>query len=409
MTEVTGADEPRPRRIVFLSGTRADFGKIKSLIANLLRPPTEFEVHIFATGMHMDPRYGLTVREFEKCGFPNIYRFINGATHGPMDQALATTIAGFGQYVQLVQPDMIVVHGDRGEALAGAIVGSLNNILVAHVEGGEVSGTIDELIRHSVSKMSHLHFVSNQAARRRLVQLGEDPERVYVIGSPDVDIMHSSELPSLSAVREHYAIPFEQYGILAWHPVTTALSDLQRETQQVVDAALASGLSWVAIYPNSDTGSNVILAEYEHTLSHHPRVRLFPSVRFEAMLVLLRHAALVLGNSSMGIREAPYYGTPAVDVGTRQVGRGESPSVIHVSADRRELAKAIASACEAPRSHPVREWGQGDSHTRFRAAIERRSVWETPVQKRFRDIPVSQEQLRRQSELPPPRAGGDAA
>src|SRR5688572_28203916 len=223
-TSVLSSDELPRRKIVFLSGTRADFGKLKSLIRTLLHDPPRFEVHIFATGMHMDPKYGFTVLEFEKCNFPNVYRYINSNAGGTMDQALGTTIQGFGQYVRLIQPDLIVVHGDRCEALAGAIVGSLNNILVAHIEGGELSGTVDGLIRHSVSKMSHLHFVSNAEARRRLVQLGEDPDTVFVIGSPDVDVMTSPDLPSLEDVKRHYEIAFSNYGILAFHPVTTSLS-----------------------------------------------------------------------------------------------------------------------------------------------------------------------------------------
>jgi UDP-N-acetylglucosamine 2-epimerase (hydrolysing) len=304
-----------PRKIVFLSGTRADFGKMKSLIRTLLAEPPDFEVHIFATGMHMDPKYGYTVLEFEKCQFPNVFRFINGSSGGSMDQALGTTILGFSQYVRLITPDMIVVHGDRSEALAGAIVGSLNNVLVAHIEGGELSGTVDGLIRHSVSKMSHLHFVSNEEARRRLVQLGEDPNAVFVIGSPDIDIMNSPDLPSLAEVKAHYEIDFDQYGILAFHPVTTSLATLQRDVRELREAVLASGENWVAIYPNNDEGSNIILAEYETTFTGHPNVRMFPSLRFEAALVLLQHARVVVGNSSMGIREAPFYGTPTVNVG----------------------------------------------------------------------------------------------
>src|SRR4029453_6707452 len=133
----------------------------------------------------------------------------------------------------------------------------------------ELSGTVDGLIRHSVSKMSHLHFVSNEEARRRLVQLGEDPNAVYVIGSPDIDIMNSPDLPSLADVKAHYEIDFDQYGILAFHPVTTSLATLQRDVRELREAVLASGENWVAIYPNNDEGSNIILAEYETTFAGH--------------------------------------------------------------------------------------------------------------------------------------------
>ncbi|MEO8183662.1 MAG: UDP-N-acetylglucosamine 2-epimerase [Deltaproteobacteria bacterium] len=376
------------RKIVFLSGTRADFGKLKSLIRTLLPDPPRFEVHIFATGMHMDPKYGFTVLEFEKCNFPNVYRFINHSAGGTMDQALGTTILGFGQYVRLIQPDLIVVHGDRSEALAGAIVGSLNNVLVAHVEGGELSGTVDGLIRHSVSKMSHLHFVSNSEARRRLVQLGEDPGAVFVIGSPDVDIMNSPDLPLLEDVKAHYEIDFSEYAILAYHPVTTSLGTLRAEVREVTSAVLDSGRDWVVIYPNNDEGSELILQEYLDKFPNQPRVRMFPSLRFEAALVLLQHASLVLGNSSMGIREAPYYGTPTINVGPRQEGRTSNPQILHVAPQRDAIVAAIELAISRRNPSPVREWGHGDSHVRFRRQLEREEIWDTPVQKVFRDIPV---------------------
>jgi UDP-N-acetylglucosamine 2-epimerase (hydrolysing) len=391
-----------PRKIVFLSGTRADFGKMKSLIRTLLADPPEFEVHIFATGMHMDPKYGYTVLEFEKCQFPNVFRFINGTSGGSMDQALGTTILGFSQYVRLIRPDMIVVHGDRSEALAGAIVGSLNNILVAHIEGGELSGTVDGLIRHSVSKMSHLHFVSNEEARRRLVQLGEDPNAVYVIGSPDIDIMNSPDLPVLSDVKAHYEIDFDEYAIFAFHPVTTSLGSLQREVRELREALLESGENWVAIYPNNDEGSNIILADFEANFTNHPRVRMFPSLRFEATLVLLRHARVVVGNSSMGIREAPFYGTPTVNVGTRQDGRTQNPQIINVPPEKAQVLAAIRLSTSRPALRPVRDWGHGDSDQRFRRLLERPALWQTPVQKIFRDIPMPPIPRGPRSSEPPP-------
>ncbi|HJK98350.1 MAG TPA: UDP-N-acetylglucosamine 2-epimerase [Polyangiaceae bacterium LLY-WYZ-14_1] len=379
----------RLRRVVFLSGTRADFGKIKSLI-RVLEDAPGFEPHVFATGMHMEPRYGFTVREIEKCGFRHVYRYINqAASAGEMDRCLAQTIVGFGDYLRLVQPDLVVVHGDRGEALAGALCGSLNNVRVAHVEGGEVSGTIDELIRHAVTKMSHLHFVSTEGARRRLIQLGEDPATVWVIGSPDVDVMNSAELPSLEEVRAHYEIPFHRYAVLAWHPVTTEdVVDLQRQTRALIAAAQRSERSFVVVYPNSDRGSDVILAEYERSLVGDPRFRLFPSIRFEAMLVLLEHADFVLGNSSMGIREAPYYGVPTIDVGSRQRGRSDNRDLLHVDARVDALLSAMTAADDLrPHLAPRREWGDGQSHRSFLDVLQAPAVWNVPVQKRFRDLP----------------------
>ncbi len=376
-----------PRRIVFMTGTRADFGKIKSLITTLC-DDERFDVHIFATGMHMEPQYGYTVTEIEKCGFANIYRYINQTSNGLMDRILASTTMGFGDYVRVTQPDMIVVHGDRVEALAGAIVGALGNVPVAHIEGGEVSGTIDEHIRHAVSKMCHFHFVSNDDARRRLLQLGEEPESVFVIGSPDLDIMGSKDLPSLAATKAHYDIPFESYAILAFHPVTTSLTSLRADVEALVAAAQESGRRFVAIYPNSDQGTEIIFETYEERLAGEDWVRLFPSIRFEYFLTLLRHADFVLGNSSMGIREAPFYGVPTVNVGDRQKGRSANPHILHVPPQRTAILGAIAKA-DALRLEPRHEFGDGDSHLRFRDVLGGDAIWQTSLQKYFRDVPLA--------------------
>ena len=160
------------KKIVFLTGTRADYGKIKSLIS-ITQKSDFYEVHLFVTGMHMNSLYGFTIDEIRKSGFDNIYPFINHDSIENMDRTLAKTIDGFSHFIAEIKPDLIVVHGDRVEAMAGAIVGSLNNILVAHIEGGEVSGTIDGLVRHAVSKMSHIHLVSNEDARTawRIIKL----------------------------------------------------------------------------------------------------------------------------------------------------------------------------------------------------------------------------------------------
>ena len=249
------------KKIVFLTGTRADFGKLKSLI-QITQKFDKFDVHIFATGMHLNLLYGATVDEIEKRWFKNIYKFINHDDIEHMDRTLAKTIDGFSHYVKLINPDLIVVHGDRVEALAGAIVGSLNNILVAHIEGGEISGTIDELIRHSVSKLSHIHFVSNEDAKRRLIQMGEIEESIFVIGSPDIDLMNSKNLPSIEEAKKYYDIEFKNYAIAMFHPVTTEYDKIQKYAKDFIDALIDSNFNYVIIYPNNDMGSVEILNEY---------------------------------------------------------------------------------------------------------------------------------------------------
>lgn len=371
------------KRILFLTGTRADYGKLKSLMRKV-EESSQFDLHIFVTGMHMMSKYGMTSIEVENSGFQHIYKFINQNLNDSMDVVLAKTVVGLGDYVKELKPDMIVVHGDRVEAMAGAIVGSLNNILVSHIEGGEVSGTIDELIRHSISKMSHIHFVSNGAAKKRLVQLGEAESSIFEIGSPDLDIMVSNTLPSKNEVLEKYCIPFEEYGILMHHPVTTELESLEREISSVVDSILESGQNFVIVYPNNDHGTDIILNEYKR-LEGHPRIRVYPSIRFEYFLVLLKNSQFIVGNSSAGVREAPFYGLPSINIGSRQNNRSEAESVINSPPIREEILRSINKSLNSTFT-PSREFGGGDSDKQFISEIEKESLWGTSKQKLFMDL-----------------------
>lgn len=370
------------KRILFLTGTRADFGKLKSLIAKVEQSET-LEAHIFVTGMHMLEKYGMTAKEVEKSGFSSIYKYINQNSYDSMDIILAKTIHGLSDYVKELKPDLIVIHGDRVEAMAGAIVGSLNNILVAHIEGGEVSGTIDELIRHSVSKLSHAHFVSNNEAKSRLVQLGESSNHIYVIGSPDLDIMCSSNLPSLAEVKKHYEIGFEEYAIFMYHPVTTDVESLPEKIKQVVDSLIASVENYIVVYPNNDLGSEIIIEELNR-LKGNPRFRIFPSVRFENFLTLLKNAQFMIGNSSAGVREVPFYGKASINLGTRQDNRSQAKSIINVPERQSEILKAIASA-KVYKGMTEREFGEGNSDEKFIAELLKDEFWSIPCQKVFVD------------------------
>jgi UDP-N-acetylglucosamine 2-epimerase (hydrolysing) len=371
------------KKILFLTGTRADFGKLKSLIEITIKNQG-FETFIFATGMHMQQKYGYTVEEIEKCGYKNIYKYINHTSESSMDQTLAKTIEGFSNYVHELKPDLIVIHGDRVEALAGAIVGSLNNILVAHVEGGEVSGTIDELIRHAVSKLSHLHFVSNELAKRRLTQMGEIEENIFVIGSPDVDVMLSKNLPTIEKVKERYQIPFNDFAIVMFHPITTEAEFMSNYAKQFVDALLEKPLNYVVIYPNNDMGSNLILLEYER-FKNKDNIKIFPSVRFEYFLVLLKYSKFIIGNSSAGIREAPYYGLPTINIGTRQQNRAIHKDIINCSYGVQEIIQSIDKALTS-KFEKTDLFGKGNSDLLFLECLNQESLWGISKQKIFIDI-----------------------
>lgn len=374
------------KHVVFLTGTRADYGKIKPLI---LAACTEgFKVSVFATGMHMLARFGSTILEVRRT-LPDgvsIIPFENQVVGDPMDVVVANTIKGLSLFIQENQPDLLIVHGDRPEALAGAISGALSNTRVVHIEGGELSGTIDGVIRHAVSKLSHIHLVANEEARKRLLQLGEDSNTIHIIGSPDLDIMLSPALPTLAEAKSRYEIEFDSYFIAIFHPVTTDLDASAVAATEFVNGLIDSGENFIVIHPNNDTGFEQIISEYTKLSNHSKRFRQFESLRFEHFLVLLKNASGIVGNSSAGIREAPLYGIPSIDVGDRQRGRHDSASISQVPAQAKEIVAAIQRAKQQGQTNSEQEFGDGKSTERFTELLHSGVLFEARVDKVFVDL-----------------------
>jgi UDP-N-acetylglucosamine 2-epimerase (hydrolysing) len=371
------------KKIVFLSGTRADFGKIKSLIS-ILEERQNFDPYVFVTGMHLMETYGYTLIEIERCNFTNVHAFKNHTCETTMDLTLAKTIEGFSEYTKTIKPNLIIVHGDRIEAMAGAIVGALNNILVAHIEGGELSGTIDELIRHSVSKLCHIHYVSNEKAKLRLIQMGETTNSIHIIGSPDIDIMFSNKLPSIEEVKSYYQIPFDNYGVAMFHPVTTEFDKIDYYAQNFANALLRDEKNYIVIYPNNDFGSEKIINTYQ-LLKDNPRFRIFPSVRFEYFLTLLKNSDFIVGNSSAGIREAPYYGIPTINIGTRQKNRALHSHIVNTSYDEESIYNALKLELTTLEKSD-QSFGNGNSAQLFLDSLMSNEFWKLNNQKQFIDI-----------------------
>lgn len=371
------------KKILFVTGTRADYGKIKPLI-QWVESSEDFEAHIFVSGMHLIEHLGNTYSEILKDQYHNVYVDFAQINSGTMSYDLGNVICNLTGYVRKVKPDLIVVHGDRIDALAGAIVGALNNRKVAHIEGGELSGTIDESIRHAISKFAHIHFTCNAEAKQRLLQLGEEEDRIFILGSPDIDIMLSSDLPSLKKVKERYGIPYEQYAIFMYHPVTTEYEQLPDKINSVVSALVESEKNYVLVYPNNDLGSEIILNEYRR-LYQNEHFKLYPSLRFEYFLTLLKHAEFIIGNSSAGVREAGVYGVPAIDIGTRQRGRYEvKNNMQHVEEDKKTILEAIDQCGDYRVASYV--YGKGNSVKRFMEILMDRRIWDFEIQKKFVDL-----------------------
>jgi len=372
------------KKILFITGTRADYGKLKTLMKHV-DESDDFECYIFVCGMHLLEKYGSTYTEIERDNYKHVYVAHGLPIESRMDINCGNTILQLSGYVAHLKPDLIVVHGDRHDALSGALVGALNNIFVAHIEGGELSGTIDESLRHSISKLSHFHFVANNEAEKRLNRMGESASNIFVIGSPDIDIMLSRSTTPFAEIKKHYEIEYDKYGILMYHSVTTDITTLESRVTSFVDAMIESCRDCIVIYPNNDTGTDVIMHAYRK-FKNNPHFRLFPSLRFEYFLELLRNADFIAGNSSAGIREACVYGIPAIDIGNRQEGRYSLsliPNIQHVDGNKDEILSALNNIDKYRISSSC--YGKGKSAELFMQEIRKESFWNSDIQKHFVD------------------------
>lgn len=369
------------RHLLFLTGTRADFGKLEPLAA--AARDAGHRVTFFVTGMHMMDRYGLTKIEVQRMPGVRVHEFLNQRPGDGQDIVLAKTVVGFSDYITEHKPDLIVIHGDRIEALAGALVAATNYIPSAHIEGGEVSGTIDEVFRHCNTKLATHHFVSSDIAKRRVMALGEPSEAIHVIGSPELDFHAGPSGVTLADVQARYAIPFDEYGIAVFHPVTSEQASMGAQAEALFGALRASGRNFVVIAPNNDPGSDAIF-DVLGTLPKD-RFRLIPSMRFAHFSELMKHAACMVGNSSAGVREAPFLGIPSLDVGTRQTNRAMAPSVAFAKAGDAASVTAFLAQRWGKRHPPDTGFGMGAAATRFAQTLQDPEFWARGLQKAFQD------------------------
>ena len=370
------------KSILFVTGTRADFGKLKPLAVGA--QAAGFDVSFFVTGMHMMGRYGMTKIEVHRLSGITVHEFLNQRENDTQDVILAKTVIGFSDFISENTPDLVVVHGDRVEALACAMVCATNYVRCAHIEGGEVSGTIDEIFRHCISKLAYCHFVSSEEASLRLCALGEDAESIYTIGSPELDFHAGPSGVDILEVRDHYKITFDEFGIVAFHPVTSEAQDMGRQAHSLFGALQASGRKFVVILPNNDPGSQEIL-DVIHKLPTR-QFRVIPSMRFEHFSELMRHAACIIGNSSVGVREAPFLGVASLDVGTRQTKRGKSGTISTCKADQNDSIVTFLLEQWGKKYRPHKGYGQGYASQKFVKTIQSAEFWTRQMQKTFNDI-----------------------
>ncbi|MCW5653767.1 UDP-N-acetylglucosamine 2-epimerase [Hydrogenophaga sp.] len=366
-------------KLLFVTGTRADFGKLEPLA--LAAQQAGMGVSFFITGMHMMRRYGETRLEVRRFPGAEFFEFVNQREGDAQDFILSKTILGFSDFVHEHRPDLVVIHGDRVEALAASIVCAMKYIPSAHIEGGEVSGTIDESIRHCNTKLCAHHFVSSEGARQRVLALGEPANRVYNIGSPELDTHARPSGVTLAQVKARYAIPFDDYGIAIFHPVTSEADTIGAQGQALFSRLEASGRHFVVISPNNDPGTEDIFAVLDRL--PRERFRQIPSMRFAYFSELMRHASAMVGNSSAGVREAPFLGLPSLDVGTRQNRRASGPSITACAATDQTVIDHFLRSTWGKRFTPDTTFGNGHAAEAFVEVLNRPTFWEQPLQKAF--------------------------
>lgn len=337
------------RKICFITGTRAEYGLLSRLM-RMIKDSSETQLQIIATNMHLSPKYGNTYQEIEKDGF-TIDRKIPIIDDNDKDSAVTTVksmakaLAGFADAYDELKPDMVVVLGDRYEILAAATAALIERIPIAHLYGGEITeGAYDDAIRHSVTKMSHLHFTSCEEYRHRVIQLGEQPDHVYNVGSIGVENIKMLPLMSKDEIEKEIGFAIDNHTILVtYHPVTLGNRTVKEDIDDFI-AALEEkkDLRIIFTMPNSDTGGQAIVDAITTFVSKNPsRAKAFKSLGVLRYLSVMRQVVAVVGNSSSGLVEVPSFGIPTLNIGDRQKGRMAADSVYNCETDKQSVLKGL--------------------------------------------------------------------
>ena len=369
------------KSIVFVTGTRADFGKLEPLALEAKK--SGFLITFFITGMHMMQRYGETRVEVKRFSDAIFFEYENQKEGDLLDSILSKTILGFSEFLNHHKPDLVVIHGDRIESLAISIVCSTRQIRSAHIEGGELTGSIDESFRHCNSKLCTTHFVSSQVAKERLLRLGESSKSVYVIGSPELDVHANDSGLTINEVKKYYDIPFNDFGIVIFHPVFSELLTISYQAESLFTALKESKRNFVVILPNNDPGSEDIFFVI-HKLPK-TQFRVIPSRRFKYFSELMKNASVMVGNSSSGVREAPFFGIPSLDIGSRQNNRSKSKSIKKCAADDVDLIRSFLLKEWGKKYSSNDQFGSGNAAELFVNVISGFDFWEMTLQKVFEE------------------------
>ena len=336
------------RKICVITGSRAEYGLLSGLM-KAIKEDKSLELQVIATNMHLSPEFGLTYKEIEHDGFfinKKVEMLLSSDTANATTKSVGLATIGFADAYEDLKPDMIVVLGDRYEILAAVSAALFYKIPVAHLHGGEITeGAYDDCIRHAITKMSHLHFTSTEAYRQRVIQLGEDPKRVFNVGAPGIENIKKIPLmdkKKLESTLDGFTLN-DKTLLITYHPVTLENSTAEGQIHNLLSALDEySDIKIIFTLSNSDTNGRIIIRLINEYVSKHPgKAIAYPSLGLKRYLSALQFVKAVVGNSSSGIIEVPSFGIPTLNIGDRQKGRIAADSVINCGTSKKEILEGL--------------------------------------------------------------------
>jgi GDP/UDP-N,N'-diacetylbacillosamine 2-epimerase (hydrolysing) len=336
------------RKICVVTGTRAEYGLLRWVMQGIKDSP-ELQLQVVATGMHLSPEFDLTYRTIEGDGFKidrKVEMLVSSDTPAGIGKSMGLGMIGFADALQELKPDLVVVLGDRFEILPAVVCALVANIPVAHLHGGEATeGAFDEAIRHSISKMSHLHFVAADEYRRRVIQLGEQPDRVFLVGGIGIDNIKKLRLLNREELEAALAIKLDKRNLLiTFHPVTLdSFSSMDQMAELLAALTDLRDTELIFTMPNADTGSRALMEMLQQFVESHANAHVYPSLGQLRYLSCVAHVDGVVGNSSSGLAEVPTLKKGTVNIGDRQKGRLQAESVINCAPTRQQISSALAT------------------------------------------------------------------
>lgn len=383
------------RKVCVVTGSRAEYGLLYWLMREI-QGCADLQLQVIAAGMHLSPNYGLTYREIEKDGFNidcKVEMSLDSDTHLGVTKSMAKGLVGFGEALQALKPDVMVVLGDRFEILSAVTAAMIACIPVAHLHGGEVTeGAIDEAIRHSITKMSHLHFVAAEEYRKRVIQLGEHPSRVFLVGGLGIDNIKKLTLLDRSSLEEALEFKLGSKNLLVtFHPVTLEGETSSQQMNELLAALdTLEGTHIIFTMPNADPGNRALFDQIEGFVANHANSRAYASLGQQRYLSCIKHVDAVVGNSSSGLLEVPSFSKGTVNIGDRQKGRIKAKSVIDCEPDRQSivaaLRKVFSSEFQLTLKTVKNPYGEGGASERIVQILKNCSLGSTLLKKSFYDF-----------------------